>query len=368
MHDSQPRRSAIVLAIDGLRCAELGAYGGATRDTPALNRLACESVIGDWAFAATDDPFAVYRSAQAFPTGWGKQQLVTDDEQVVRLPAFESFDEATVVTGAGNARPAPTIDDTGLASVFAALGDCLAEADPDRPSLTWLHSRGMVGPWDAPHQLVIDGLGDDDLWPLPDASPPSSERSRNDDPDAVFEATWRYAAQVAVLDECVDGLLAALPRLFPADRQPLIVLMGLRGYPLGEHGRIGLPEAGPYAESRHVPLWVRQPGRPPGVRVEGLLASDQLPALLEPLASDEPAEAVLAGAAPEKLVLRGELRSTLRTPKWALVAGGAEGDDPPPQPELYAKPDDRWEANDVASIEPERVQALEALLASDGER
>ena len=44
----------------------------------------------------------------------------------------------------------------------------------------------------------------------------------------------------------------------------------------------------------------------------------------------------------------------IRTPAWYLRAGG--------QPQLFVKPDDRWEINDVVSRCPDIVDGLQAAL------
>lgn len=367
-----PQRDAIVLAIDGLRCAELGPYGGATRDTPAINRLASQAAVADWALAGLEDGRSLYRSGVPLGDAWPRKLLVTDTAEIARLPAFEPFDEATVVADQKPVTPAETLDDTAMAAVFAALGDTLgntlaADELDASPRLLWLHTHGLLHAWDAPHDRVIEGLGEDDLWPLPSVALPSGRVARAEDPDAVFEATWRYAAQVSVLDRCVGGLLAVIEAAYPADRRPLIVLVGLRGFALGEHDTFGLPEAGPYAESRHVPMLIAQPGLPPGVRFDGLIDTHQLPRLLAPLAIGVGAEAVLADAARELVVLRGRGGDAVRTADWMLRSRRIRPSDSDSTAvdcvdELYAKPDDRWEANDVASLEPRQVESLRAHL------
>jgi hypothetical protein len=51
----------------------------------------------------------------------------------------------------------------------------------------------------------------------------------------------------------------------------------------------------------------------------------------------------------------GNGQRAIRTPAWHFRAGD--------EPELFAKPDDRWEVNNVACRCPEVVEGLQAALA-----
>ena len=51
----------------------------------------------------------------------------------------------------------------------------------------------------------------------------------------------------------------------------------------------------------------------------------------------------------------GDGQRTIRTPAWYLRSAG--------EPELFAKPDDRWEVNNVTCRCPEVVEGLQAALA-----
>jgi hypothetical protein len=56
----------------------------------------------------------------------------------------------------------------------------------------------------------------------------------------------------------------------------------------------------------------------------------------------------------DRLCITGNRSQAIRTPAWFLRAG--------PRPELFAKPDDRWEVNNVASLCPEVVECLHDAL------
>ena len=55
----------------------------------------------------------------------------------------------------------------------------------------------------------------------------------------AYAASCAYAAQVMVLDACVDGLVERVKEVKGAGRW-LVLLVGCRGFGLGEHGRYGV--------------------------------------------------------------------------------------------------------------------------------
>lgn len=346
--------SVIVLAIDGLRASAIGAYGNTWRPTPGFDRIACESLLVEWAMADRPSPERFYTETLLNGPPWRQTRLITDDASVRGLPAFASFDEAIAVDPLVATAPADQIGETALANAFGGFADATRsdESDQGGPSLTWVHCRGLTGPWDAPSELIAGFVEEDDPTPDADVEPPSGRVDRNADPDTVFGAAARYAAQVLVLDACVEGWLESVDAQL-SDTPPAMVLLGLRGFSLGEHGMLGIEEAAPYGESRHVPLLIRSPGQAsPGRRASsGLLPLTSLPAMLASLASSD-AESAVASAEQQRLVLQGEGARGVRGLDWHAVQH------PQASAELYAKPDDRWEANDVASLKPEVVEAM----------
>ena len=53
----------------------------------------------------------------------------------------------------------------------------------------------------------------------------------------------------------------------------------------------------------------------------------------------------------------------IRTHHWHLVLPiEVDPDDPPRSPELYRKPEDRWDQNDVAAEHPDVAEGLELAL------
>ena len=400
-------RSAIVIAIDGLRASALGAYGNAWQPTPALDSLASQSLTVDWMWCDSPGLDGFYRAVwQGTPAKSSANTVTAADEVASTLPrrlaavgvyAALTTDDPWVAAEADARQfaevrhieapatePAATVADTALAQLVAiAVDQLVAWATPGSTSsaaaaarLLWVHARGFHGPWDAPLALRQQVLDEEDPPPAEFVEPPACLAV--DDHDALLLVRAAYAAQAAVLDECIDALVAALSEL-GLDQETLVVLVGTRGFALGEHGHVGGECRSLYSELLHVPCLVRQPeGAAPPPRSSRLAQPGDLHSLLcewfglhEGGVVAEPRHWMLSnddGATTEPQAVRasgdrGE--QALRTHAWMLrrqrgVAGS------PDQVELYAKPDDRWEANEVADRCADVVDELLAELGPAG--
>jgi len=112
-----------------------------------------------------------------------------------------------------------------------------------------------------------------------------------------------------------------------------LLLMSVRGFSLGEHNRIGSNEE-LYGENVHLPLFVRLlNGSWAGFRSQTLLQPGDVWELLK--SENLPAEPV-----ERHPFLRIGDEVTV-TPDWFVYQK-------PSGNELYVKPDDRWETNNVA--------------------
>jgi arylsulfatase A-like enzyme len=395
-----PPRHAIVIAVDGLRASALGAYGNAWHPTPALDRLASESLLFDWMMVDSPALAGFYRAAwlgapaprdgveptnlkplaAAHPAGLLPQllaagvaaSLTTDDvwlaEQgdqlgVRDVRALEFPDSAT----------AESMADTELAQLFAIAADQLeqwsvaeesAPTDGDPPRLLWLHARGYHGAWDAPLELRQSLLDEDDPEAPTFVTPPPRLETTNLDELLLQRAA--YAAQTTILDQCVGMLIDMLAETGLGDSTAVVVI-GCRGFALGEHGAAGSEVRELYGEVTHIPCLLRRPdGAPtaPPRASELRQPADLAPYLLEWLGcahttssnDEQQPEAVR-----DRVVAigkHGEL--AMRTQSWLLrqTAKPSEVGEAEPTVELFAKPDDRWEANEIADRCPEEVAEL----------
>jgi arylsulfatase A-like enzyme len=146
------------------------------------------------------------------------------------------------------------------------------------------------------------------------------------------------------------------------------------GLPLGEHGMIGTPRPLLHDELVHVPLLLRLPGGAhAGTRIGALTQPlDLLPTFLESLGDAIPS---MQGKSLWPL-LRGEVDAVrpfaasglrvgaeetwlMRSPEWALHVPIEK---PEHSPQLFVKPADRWEVNDLYQQQIELAEPMAATL------
>ena len=390
MDEATPRpRNAIVVVVDRLGSGFLGPYGNTWIETPAMNQLASESVLFEHLIADSNDLTLLYRSywsgvhamcqrdrpecslAKLIERGGWHATLITDDELLLEHPLAEDFGEQVALAQSATDRLAASIAETRFAQLTLASIEWLADAT--EPGLLWLHAQGMNGPWDAPQELAERFRDEDDPEAYCDIVPPRFKLEHDHDPDDVLRVMHAYAAQVSAIDACIGSLLDAIGQ-HPMAEETLVIVTSPRGYPLGEHGRIGAGERDLFGETLNVPLLIRQPDRESAcMRLDSLAQPTDLYATLETwfginadahsstghdlleLSKDEQAWGREAAFS----VGNGE--HAVRTPAWSLhVDGDPDNRDAPKS--LYAKPDDRWETNEVADRCSEVPDQLAALI------
>ncbi len=311
--------------------------------------------------------------------------LVADEPLLNSFAGAADFDANVQVIAPSEIRStnkrAGDPSNTDLARAFSAVSDHVGDGPHDKPRLVWFHSRGMYGPWNAPLALQ-QSLLDEGEPPVESVIPPDLTATAVDDPDATFRYACAYAAQVMVLDACWESLLDAMNST--ADDDWLITLIGARGFPLGEHRRIGGIDGRTHAEQLQVPWLTRFPGKLGRLARSGMLTSHQdlLPTLVEWIDRDHKLDrsmsigmSILPFATATRIDWRDAITSTsttarsIRTAAWCLREDAAENgravasSETASTPELYVRPDDRWEANDVAKLCPEVVEELRAAVS-----
>lgn len=355
--------SIVALAVDGLRASALGAYGNTWYATPALDRLAADAWVFDQSLATHPGLASNYQAL--FPTGPSKPDplrqlsdqgydllLVTDDPDAPGEAIRQRFDRIAIAPEVASEDLAVEADQTATATTLALMLDQVEPTSPEAPLFAWTHLRFTGGPWDAPLAAIEPLLGEDDPSPVASTTPPAGECERGD--DAAFGAAVRYAAQVIALDQCLGVLPGVLDGLLGVD-QYVLILLGLRGFALGEHGYVGIDDARPYNELRHTPLVVRHPGSRAHQRSGRLLR----PADVTRVLGSPPLE--YAGLGVDAVRLHGSAGAARQDTHWKLYLP-RDG-----EPELYSKPDDRWEANDVASRHLDLIDELAGPLLNRNE-
>ena len=277
---------------------------------------------------------------------------------------------------------AATIEDTRLAQFFAAATDWLLKAD--EPFFLWLHTRGLYRPWDAPYSMRARHTEEGDPTPSHSAAVPNRHLNDDCDPDEVLGVLQSYAAQVEALDLLVGSLMDTLKSTERLSNT-FLALVSARGYSLGEHRRLGLCDAALYNELIQSVMMLRAAGTDncmgAAVRSSTLVNTSQLVATIDdwllaqrdslptpPRSMDASADQHLPGslfrelssatpAQQDMLLVRGvgdEL--ACRTRAWHLrLPRGLSGD---ATAELYAKPSDRWEVNEISTRASDIVAKL----------
>jgi arylsulfatase A-like enzyme len=381
-------RSAIVLVIDRLGAGFLGPYGNTWLDTREFNRLASQSLVCESVLADSPDLALAYRawwtgrhalepavnSHAALPQAARElglaTVLVTDERQVAELPDAAQFAETVVLSPEPASRAADEFDQTGIGQLFLAAIEQLRHIG--KPALVWIHCRGMAGPWDAPRALREQFADEDDPTP-PNFVEPPRRTYDGSDPDELLGYVHAFAGQVALVDACLGSLLDALDESPPTQSsltgETLLAVTSPRGYPLGEHGDIGSAHR-LYGELLNVPLIIRWPcGIGALMRTQRLVQPCDLAATLcdwlnlPPLPENGFARSQLPIAGgqdlpPRELALAiGPVQRAIRSPAWLLHTATVDDE---AHSKLYAKPDDRWEVNEVASRCGEVVELLAA--------
>jgi arylsulfatase A-like enzyme len=233
----------------------------------------------------------------------------------------------------------------------------------------------MDGPWDAPSELRRRWADEDDPIPPDITAPPEMRLTEDFDPDELLGYTHAYAGQVAVADMCVAALIDAVQESTVA-ADTMVIFTSPRGYPLGEHRRVGPCDDALYGELLHVPLLVRMPdGTSRTCRSQALVQPADIYATLvdwllgETDAQLPAAESLLPLVRLERDSHRdracsiGNAQRAIRTPAWFLREAKPDADTgAAPQIELFAKPDDRWEVNDVTQRCGEVAESLAKAL------
>ncbi|MCH8924255.1 MAG: sulfatase-like hydrolase/transferase [Planctomycetes bacterium] len=390
MPSDATQSTAVILVIDRLQPGQLGAYGNTWVHTPEIDALAAEAFLFDQAHVDCPHLAAVYRAywqglhalvpevgGASRPTLPGLLHaqgiatlLLTDEPEVADHPLAGQFDElirlepSTATTGTGTTA-ANTVEQTHFARFFATATELLEQID--RPSLVWLHTRGMNAPWDAPAEYRNQYADEDDPRPPSLARVPELTLDEAADPDELMGIVQAYAGQVALLDECIGGLLEAIDQS-PLGKQALFSLLSARGMALGEHGRVGPMDRRLYGELVHAAWLMRFPDASgAAARTAALVRPDDLPATLlswwqldatslggtgtnlMPLVSGH-----RSGPRDRICMTDGSGERAIRTPGWHLRFEAAD----PPSAELFVKPDDLWEVNEVSDRCADMVEGL----------
>ena len=350
-----------------------------------------------WVRGSGYDPFI----PEGDPRG---AEVDLDDEPGLRLPPEDDPDRDLWRTrweqmlrnrnALGNNR----VESCGpVRTVDAAVGWLERQAEEPGPFLLWLDIFGPHGPWDLPEEyrdkyatvgpdeFEIDEEGDivedasdeeiaiDDVVALIDV-PPGAVGDVLDEAE-LFRLRRTYAGAASLVDHALGRLFEAIRRL-GRDQDTLVVFTADQGEPLGEHGYVRRYRPWLFEELVHTPLILRLPrGAFGGTRHQALVQPiDLLPTVLAAL--DAPPSETAHGHDLLPLA-RGAITKVrdyaclgmdveefaIRTHHWHLTLPiEQDPDDEPRGPELYRKPEDRWDQSNIVDEHTEVAEHLELTL------
>jgi arylsulfatase A-like enzyme len=395
----------LVLVARGLHAGYLGCYGNDWIDTLTLDTLAADGVVFDQHYADRPDAGGARHAwrtgryslpppdeqpatadepdlLQALRAHGVHTVLVSDDSRPVQGDVPTGWDEVIRV-------PAEAEDGTPLERTLEAAREALTRDTAGKPCLVWVELATLLPPWDVPGEYVDlyfreETVTDEEeeaaateppapLEPLPD---PAVGPLRREDATTFLRLQRTYAAAVTYLDAGLGALLEEL-QASEVSADMVVLLTTDHGQALGEHGLVGPYRPWLHDEVIHLPLLVRFPdGREAGRRVGALTqAVDLLPTVLDLFGVPaEPAHGhsllpLVRGTAEGVRAYacagwehRGALEWVLRTPEWAFLLPLRQPEGEPRGPQLYVKPDDRWEVNNVSQHHLELAERLEQTL------
>jgi Sulfatase len=381
-------KNQITLIVDRLHAGMVGAYGNSWIHTTSLDQLASQSFLFDAALVDCPRLDSLYRAYWLGDSAPLEQQptsratlprllsaagmhttLLTDEPEVAQLPMAADFAERMLIESPAATESADDVSETALARIFAAAGQWLASAP--QPFCLWIHARALGGPWDAPFEMRAHFAGAEDPQPPDFVTVPDYWLPDEFDLDEVLGIKHAYAGQVGAFDLCLGAFLEQLDTSGLAGNSQLTVLSA-RGFPLGEHLRVGPCDEALYNETTQLVWMMRFPDELGKLaRSSALVQPSDLPGTLlawleldREALGDGHASSLLSiiGQDVEALRDRAHLISlhdrAIRTSAWLLRQPINAA------PELYAKPGDRWEVNEVARLLPEVTSGLETALAA----
>ncbi len=366
----EPARSVLLITIDTLRADAVGAYGDTAATTRWMDRLAKGGVRFDDAHAHNVVTLPSHANILS-----GRYPLVhgVRDNSGYRFPAgVETL--ATILEGQGYRTGAfvsafPLAARFGLARGFDVYDDRFVDAEP-RPAFLVQERKGADTVRRAREWLAAQQAPPSFCWvhlyePHFPYEPP--------EPFAARFAAAPYNGEVAAADAALGPLLD--PILAEGDKgRTLVVLTSDHGESLGEHGE-ATHGIFAYEATLKVPLILYQPGLlAPRVVPHPARHVDLAPTILD----------ALGLAAPEGLdgrslldVAAGRAPATTTTSYFEALGGSLNRGWAPlhgvihdrtkyvelPLPELYRLDGDPGETRNLASSEPQQLEALRAILA-----
>jgi arylsulfatase A-like enzyme len=346
----------LVLQASSLQLGFLGCYGNTWINTPHVDRLASEGVVFDQHFAGDfSAPLSVISS-----------HLPADS--LIHITAREAL--------VGS-------DATPLERTLEATVAALEELADNSRWLCWVDLPSLHPPWDVAAEFTQPYLAvesDEDEGPDEPFEPllnPTIGLFDREDLELWERLHSTYAGVVTYVDTGLGLLFEEMKKLGLYD-DLMLIFTAWCGLALGEHGIVGECLPWLHDEVVHMPLILRQAGGTDGgLRINALTQPVDLAATLLDYFG---VGGHLAGAYCLLPLLRGEVNEirphcvskwslgraeerSLRTLQHALVLPVQQPPDSPQRAvQLYLKPEDRWECNNVVQHHFEVAEEMERVL------
>ena len=323
----------ILIIARGCPAHALGAYGNEWIITPTLDALAARGTVYDRHYAAHPRTHP--------PQVPGRNWLVVHHRSQPS-GALESYDSATIMFD--------------YSSRTEAIREFLSA-----PSGTLiLDSDELLPPWNIRDELFAayceDLLEDaEDMTPIePWLNPPTGWFDAGD--AESWELLHRtFAAAMTQFDARLGEFLQQIPDLDTIT----IGFTSDYGYPLGEHGLLGPHRPWCHEEYVHLPMIVAKPiDANAGRRVWNFTIPSDVPAILKGHLLPKRNHVITSDE------VNGFREAAIRTDDFVLLLPMKSEilDDEPREPKLYAKPNDRWERDDVRIPQLAVADELETKL------
>ena len=288
-----PPWNLLVITLDTTRADALGCYGHPTARTPNLDRLAQEGVLFEHCF--TPVPITTPSHSTIFTGTYPMAHGVRDNGLFVLPDRAHTL--AEVLTGQGWATGAavgsfPVTRQFGLDQGFTYFNDHITLAAEDYRGDRVIPSRGLFFD-ERPAAWVNDAIAP---WLNENTSGPFFawvhywDAHHPHQPPAPFNQIFAhdlYEGEIAYVDQSLGTLINLLEKRGVWDRT-IVVVVGDHGEGNGEHNE-DTHSLLAYNATLHIPLIIRVPGLPPGVRIEQRVGTvDIMPTILDLLGIDAP--------------------------------------------------------------------------------
>jgi arylsulfatase A-like enzyme len=392
----------LVITPAGFHLGYLGCCGNAWIDTPCLDALAAESVVFDQHYSDCPCPLGAWRAWRTGRYNFAlpareSSSLSPDSCDVIsmlraaKIPCFLISDATDAQLRSHSSAwqeiysiPSEKTNDSYWKKFRKSMSESMHQLNSSEQGLVWLETNFLIptwvvdeSSWDHLTAEVEEDGSEESLEPL--LEPPLSLLDSEDETQFV-RLQRTYASAVCRLDRELGELWDQLRRQNDSESW-MIILTTDRGFPLGEHGSVADSHPWLHEELVHLPLIVRLPNAASaGERIAALTQPvDVMPTLLEAFGLSSPE---MHGSSLLPLIkgererirdyawsgLRNDVTAeySLRTLDWAFLLRGethSEDAHPPARElQLYIKPDDRWEINNVLQHHPEVAEHLEEAL------